>query len=364
MKTESIDLDKVKLFNIVDMGLSFSAMIRLYEKESKQKIRENILKTMDKIPSTDSEDQFEKYHECFCNWGIQNVVLAERVRNNRIIKESGPASYGQIAKTLDVVLKVVVHYCHWPDQKKSRELSKWIHAAIDNKMMRLLKNAFPDYFSRWPMSVEAVDKEIYKKLQQLVKTFIQEKHDGRILPVNFDDIYWNILNRQEELNSAKPVNQIDKTKRLVTSFRRRSSYTRGGPNKRISFKWWLDVDRNVLMTKNENGRVDQFHLDEIVKILQRIKTEFGSGYFPLGNNVEKLRKGTEVRGLGTIIFDFSPGDIKHAQAASYLGPLLEDIGFFEWNGKHKGIEWRLLNNLKIDGKSVSEKLAHLKKVLP
>ena len=356
MRTEFTDLDKVKLFNIVDMGLSFSAMIRLYEKKSKRKIRDNILKTLDKISSTDFEDQFEKYHECFCNWGIQNVVLAERVRNNRIIKQSGPASYGQIAKTLNVVLKVVVHYCYWPNQKKSKELSKWLHAAIDNKMMRLLKNAYPDYFSRWPISVEAVDKKIYKKLQLLVKIFIKEKHDGKILPVNFDDIYWNILNRQKELNSVSPVNQIDKTERLATLFRRRSSYTRGGPNKRISFKWWFDADRNVLMIMNENGRVDQFQLDEIVKILQRIKTEFGREYFPLGNNVEKLRKDTEVRGLGTVILDFTPGNLTHAQASSYLGPVFEKIGYFEWNGKNKGIKWKLVN----DDISTDKILEHIK----
>jgi hypothetical protein len=98
MRTEFTDLNKIKLFNIVDMGLSFSAMIRLYEKKSKQNIRDNILKILDKISLTDSDDQFENYHEHFCNWGIKNVVLAERVRTDRIIKESGPASYGQNQK--------------------------------------------------------------------------------------------------------------------------------------------------------------------------------------------------------------------------------------------------------------------------
>jgi hypothetical protein len=57
------------------------------------------------------------------------------------------------------------------------------------------------------------------------------------------------------------------------------------------------------MTKNKNGRDDQFHLDEIVKILQKIKTEFGSDYFPLANNVAKLTNGTEIRGLGGGIGD-------------------------------------------------------------
>jgi hypothetical protein len=53
----------------------------------------------------------------------------------------------------------------------------------------------------------------------------------------------------------------------------------------------------------------------------------------LANNVQKLGKGIETRGLGTIILDFNPGNVKHAQAASYLCPVLEEIGYFDWNGK-------------------------------
>jgi hypothetical protein len=195
LKKEFSDPNKIKLFNIVDMGLSFSAMTRLYEKESKQIIHDNILKILDKISATDTAEQFENYHEHFCDWGVQNIVLAERVKGKQIIKESGPTSYGQIAKTLDVVLKVVVHYCHWPNHNKSKELSKMLHAAVDNKMMRLLKKEYSGYFTHWPMSVEAVDKYLYLELQKLVQKFIEEKHNGKILPVHFNDIYWNILNR-------------------------------------------------------------------------------------------------------------------------------------------------------------------------
>ena len=130
MNIEFKDLNKIKLYNIVDMGLSFSAMIRLYEKNSKQSIHNKILKALDEISLADSKDQFDNYHAKFCDWGVQNIILAERVKNKRIIKNRGPASYGQIAKTLDVVLKVVIHYCHWPNQRKSGQLSE-VDACCD-----------------------------------------------------------------------------------------------------------------------------------------------------------------------------------------------------------------------------------------
>ena len=189
-----------KMDNEVWMGLSFSAMIRLYEKKSKPKIHKLITKILDEISLAESKDQFDKYHEKFCNWGVQNIYLAERIKKKQIIKKRGPASYGQIAKTLDVVLKVVIHYCYWPNKAKSDELSKWLNAAVDNKMMRMLKKEYPDFLITWPNNVEGVKKSDYKKLQQAVKLFIQERHGGMILPVNFDDIYWNILNRKVLLN--------------------------------------------------------------------------------------------------------------------------------------------------------------------
>ena len=344
METESLDLDKIKLFNIVDMGLSFSAMIRLYEKESKRIIRANIMNILEEINLMNSDCQFEEHHESFCDWGVRTIVLAEKVRNGRVIKKIGPASYGQIAKTLDVVLKVVVHYCHWPNIKKSEELCQRLHAAIDNKMMHFLKGHYPDYFPRWPTSVESVDKSIYKKLQQLVKIFIREKHQNEIRPVNFDDLYWHRLNRQKEWSPIKPDMPKEQTKLPIAGHKIRKSYTRGGLGQRVRFDWWFDFDNNSLMIENEKGRREQFHLDEIVKILQQILTEFGSGYFPLANSVQKLGNRTEIRGLGMVILGINPVDVKHAQAASYFGPVLEEIGYFEWNGKNRGISWKLMDD--------------------
>lgn len=93
----------------------------------------------------------------------------------------------------------------------------------------------------------------------------------------------------------------------------------------------------------------------MVNILNTIKSDFGNEYFPLANNVAKLGDGTEIRGLGTIILDQRPRDITHAQGSSYLGPVFEEIGYFRWNEKRRGIKWRLIND-KVDKIYVIQKL--------
>ena len=194
-KNDLSDLKKIKLYNIVDMGLTFSAMIRLYEKETKKTLRDKILEELDNIAKAPSDEAFNKIHSNFCRWGINNIYLAEKTKAGIISKKRKPASYGQIAKTFDVVLKVVIHYCHWPNHEKSNELSQWLHAAVDTKMMKLLKESYPEYFYPWPSSVEDVDEKSYLDLQRLVHRFIQDKRDDNIIPVQFDDYYWNLLNR-------------------------------------------------------------------------------------------------------------------------------------------------------------------------
>ena len=194
-KNDFSDLLNIKLYNIVDMGLTFSAMIRLYEKGTKKTLRNKILEELDNISKVPSNEAFNKIHFDFCRWGINNIFLAEKIKAGMIIKKRKPASYGQIAKTLDVVLTVVVHYCQWPNHEKSKEMSQWLNAAVDTKMMKLLKKSYPENFNRWPSSVEDVDENTYLDLQKLVHRFIQDEHDGDIIPVQFGDYYWNLLNR-------------------------------------------------------------------------------------------------------------------------------------------------------------------------
>lgn len=195
-QSELIDLaHKARLHNIIDMGLTFSGMIRLFKKGSKKKLQRQILIQAGNVFKAKSQKQFLTIHSNFCDWGTKEIALAERKRRGRIIKESSPASYGQIAKTFDITMKVAVYYSHLPNYEKSQELSKWLNAGVDTKMMAMLKKRYPKAIEPWPTTIEQVDKSTYVTIQGVVHKFIKEEHNNAILPVQFDDIYWKELNR-------------------------------------------------------------------------------------------------------------------------------------------------------------------------
>ena len=116
------------------------------------------------------------------------------------------------------------------------------------------------------------------------------------------------------------------------------SVTHGG-NYRI-FKWRLDG--NIVRIQNTNGRKHAFELSDIYKIIRWLKTTFGKDWFPLANNVKLMGRGQEKDGLGIAILNLTHKDITHAQGSSYLGVVLEEVGIFVWNGKKKGIMWRIV----------------------
>lgn len=179
--------EKARLDNIVDMGLDFSAMIRLFDKGSKRKLHREMLNRIEEVFQAKSEEEFKRSHSDFCQWGRKEISLARKNKH---------ASYGQIAKTLDVVLKVTIFYCHLPDCAKSQQISKWLNAAVDTKMMDFLRERYPEHVEKWPRTIVQVDTSQYMKIQEIVHQFINEEHNGRITPVQFDDMYWEALNRR------------------------------------------------------------------------------------------------------------------------------------------------------------------------
>jgi len=110
--------------------------------------------------------------------------------------------------------------------------------------------------------------------------------------------------------------------------------------KKLRFKYYLVGD--VLFIENEKGRIHKYPVDEIISVLEWLYDKFGSNWFPLANNVQKLGNGSEKLGLGVSILNQSPGNITHAQGSSYLGVVLNHIGIFRWNERRKGIKWQIL----------------------
>ncbi|MBM4445029.1 MAG: hypothetical protein FJ020_06980 [Chloroflexi bacterium] len=184
-----------RLHNIVEMALQFSAMLRLFEKGSKLSFREAVIDQVAAISRLESESDFAQLHHAFCNWGVDNILLAERNRKGQVTKRGMKASYGQIAKVLDVALNVMVNDCHLPNCEKAQQISGWLNAAVDTKMMAMLRKCYPQDLKPWPRTIEDVDRDAYVAIQRTVRRFIEDKHRGAITPVQFDDIYWWVLNK-------------------------------------------------------------------------------------------------------------------------------------------------------------------------
>lgn len=196
LKSNSHNPEEIREENILEMGLAFSAMIRLFKKGEKPKLLERLLQEEGQaIFKAESQKEFSRAHTKFCNWGTKNILLAQKRRKGKIIQPEAPASYGQIAKTLDVTLKVAVYYAHLPNCNKSQDLLKWLNAAVDTKMVVQLKKQYPDDIRVWPKTIKQVSSITYVAIQNVVRKFIKEYHNNQILPVQFDEIYWNEWNQ-------------------------------------------------------------------------------------------------------------------------------------------------------------------------
>ncbi len=119
------------------------------------------------------------------------------------------------------------------------------------------------------------------------------------------------------------------------------SVTHGGKSR--EFIWRLND--NIINIRNENGIEHAYVLNEIIEIIKWLKNSFQDEWFPLANNVALMGRKKEKDGLGTAILNLTPKNITHAQGASYLGVVLDEIGIFEWNAKIKGIKWRIIKDI-------------------
>lgn len=184
-----MNAEDAKQHCVLITGITLSGMLRTFEKETNDKLLKKLPGIIEKVYRVKSADEFNKIHSNFCQWGIKNIK-----RNGRASKDK--ASYGQIAKTFNVILKVVIYYSQYPNYKYSKRISTYLHAAVDNNMMTMLKKEYPKGLEKWPTNIVGVDKECYDGIQKLVGRFIADKHSNSISYVQFDDIYWIEQNRK------------------------------------------------------------------------------------------------------------------------------------------------------------------------
>jgi hypothetical protein len=192
---------ETKTKNIVDMGLAFSAMTRVFSEGSKPRISERLEQLFAGLDRINEKTDYEKVHADFCNWFAQNIRSAERKLKNGRIKASCECSYGQAAKVLDISAKVYVYYCAQPSPETARRLVPMLHGAVDVPIMQHLSSRFPRAGIR-SKTIEQVGWDEYQCLQALLAEEITQDFESQIHPVQYDDIMWRRLNRPPQLRSA------------------------------------------------------------------------------------------------------------------------------------------------------------------
>ena len=191
------EASEIKIKNVIDMAITFSAMNRVFEKGTKQNIAQKLENSLGLLTAVDDKDAFEKAQSEFCEWFIKNVSTAEKVLKNKKIKKSQSASYGQAAKVFDIAGKVYAYYCHLPGCESATKLLPVLHGAVDTLIMKNLKKKCPKNNIK-AETVEAVTKLEYFALQKLVARHIEDEFNNLILPVQYDDIMWHRLNRRAQ----------------------------------------------------------------------------------------------------------------------------------------------------------------------
>jgi len=189
------EIFQVRLKNVIDMAVTFTAMNRVFEKQSKHQIVSRLGVALGELGTVSDRVDFEKIHSAFCNWFVTQIRTAESRKNGRVTKLARAASYGHAAKVFDVASKVYVYYCHLPNVKAAAALLPLLHGAIDTEILKNLKSRYPEPGINAETISEIGERE-YAVLQGLVARHIgDEFKDQGIYPAQYDDIMWYRLNR-------------------------------------------------------------------------------------------------------------------------------------------------------------------------
>jgi hypothetical protein len=186
------DLEGTKRKNIIEMALTFTAMIRIFEKKAKTRVVKKLEELFCKLPEVRSPDDYEALHRDFCLRFTQDIKMNGLRR--------GSTSYGQAAKILDVVIKVYVYYCAQPSPEDSKRIIPWLHGAVDTAILKYLKKykCAPGQISA--NTIKEIDEAGYHALQSLLAKSRPECLRN-LHPVEYDDILWRSFARQDDVSA-------------------------------------------------------------------------------------------------------------------------------------------------------------------
>ena len=179
--TEPLHVDETKRKNIIEMALAFTAMIRIFAKESKKPVVEKLEELFLSLAEVRNRDDYEARHRSFCLWFTQNIKMNAQ--------PGGSSSYGQAAKILDVAIKVYVSYCALPTQEVADRIVPFLHGAIDTAILKHLKTCKCAPGEIRATTIKELDEEAYQALQSLLVDSRPESLRN-LYPVQYDDILW------------------------------------------------------------------------------------------------------------------------------------------------------------------------------
>ena len=259
---------------------------------------------------------------------LREVLHAATIGAVQLGKLRSPQEYrfdNDVRGLYEVANAVIKHYQNRVEAFQNGDVEL---AAFETQMYRSTNNAFadPDATLAWILS----SVHAYDYLQSIA-------YRGRSIWVRFVEAVRTALDLapESDLALSRALRVIEVIPENI-SFDTRMSATHGG--RAIRFKWFFDGEQ--LVVENASGRKHMYSFEEIVAVLSNIQTEFGAKWFPLA--VGNMSRGTGIPGLGAAICHLRQGDNQHAQGASYLGVVLDEIGILEWNRKSRGIAWRLM----------------------
>ena len=194
---DKLTVESIKTKNVIDMGLTFSAMMRLFSKGSKGRIAAKLEEIFGLLDGISTLEHYQDLHHAFCMWFTTEISTAPKKFRNGASKESHGTSYGQAAKVIDIAAKVYVYYCGLPSPETSGRIVRFLKGAVDTPIMNHLADAFPDAGIR-TSTIQNVDQVTYDTLQLMVARDITRSFQNSILPVQYDDIMWYRLNRADQ----------------------------------------------------------------------------------------------------------------------------------------------------------------------
>lgn len=124
------------------------------------------------------------------------------------------------------------------------------------------------------------------------------------------------------------------------------AFTLGGKHKR--FWWKINKDCSLEIIRkfdSGNGKITLETFSE--KEIENIQQFINNTKIPLANNVQKIKDGTEKKGLGKFLYEKLDRNTTQAQLASHISTVFYKSGIWGYNRKKQNmLFWKLSNDWK------------------